>query len=277
VSYKVKAACRPTGQDVRLGLAVVKLQRRQCEQRSPRSRNRARWTGRVRGRRPPATRWRALLPGLRSDVGGRSCKEPPHRTALAGARHRGSARRRRPCGDLSPLPWRTRSVPACRSKSRSSSASASEIRSPQRHSTAISARLRIPVGARDEQARISAIASGSESTSGGRRRGLEAELVDERPAGGASATAICGLGHVCVQERDHVASDGRLVGAVICPSLHTSSQCDVSWKSRRKTGPIRMEMAERRGSGGGALPAAFFVEDQRRRRAHFGRAAREVE
>lgn len=113
---------------------------------------------------------------------------------------------------LSPLPWRTRMVPAWRSTSRSSSASASEIRRPVRHSTAISARLRIPVGARAEQALISAIASGSESTSGGGRRRRQDELVDGLLAGAGSATAIGRWGHAYVQERDHVADDGQLIG-----------------------------------------------------------------
>jgi len=52
--------------------------------------------------------------------------------------------------------------------------------------------LRIPVGARVEHALMSAIASGSVSTSGGRRRGLndaDAE-VDELAAGRGSAAAI---------------------------------------------------------------------------------------
>ncbi len=60
--------------------------------------------------------------------------------------------------------------------SRSSSARASEIRKPERHSTAINARLRTPVGARREHAFISAITSSSVSTSGGRRRDVD---VDE--------------------------------------------------------------------------------------------------
>jgi len=63
------------------------------------------------------------------------------------------------------------------SMSRSSSARASEIRSPERHSTAINARLRTPVGARLEHALMSAIASGSVSTSGGRRRDPDAGEV----------------------------------------------------------------------------------------------------
>jgi hypothetical protein len=105
-------------------------------------------------------------------------------------------------GDLSPLPWRTRIVPAGRSTSRNSSARASEIRRPQRHSTTISARLRIPVDARELQARISAIASGSESTSGGRRRGLE----DEPGAAEASVTIVSlrrELDQQLVGELDH--------------------------------------------------------------------------
>ncbi len=47
----------------------------------------------------------------------------------------------------SPFPCRTLSVPATRSMSRSSRASASATRSPERHRTAISARLRTPLGA----------------------------------------------------------------------------------------------------------------------------------
>jgi len=53
------------------------------------------------------------------------------------------------------------------------------MRSPQRHRTAISARLRTPVGARELHAFKSAIASASDRTSGGRRRDPD-EDEDER-------------------------------------------------------------------------------------------------
>lgn len=86
---------------------------------------------------------------------------------------------------------------------------ASEIRSPERQSTAISARLRIPVGALLEQARMSAIASGSVRTSGGRRRGLEDELVDGLCFDGRSATATGAYGHENVHNRDHMRRSGR--------------------------------------------------------------------
>jgi hypothetical protein len=60
---------------------------------------------------------------------------------------------------LPPLPRCTTSVPDSGSKSFALSASASPIRKPHRHSTAISARLRTPVGARLEQRRISSSTS----------------------------------------------------------------------------------------------------------------------
>ena len=58
-------------------------------------------------------------------------------------------------------------------------------------------RLRIPVGARELQAQISAIASAPVSTSGGRRRGLEDEPVGELLVGDRSAMAIGRGDHVC--------------------------------------------------------------------------------
>ena len=66
---------------------------------------------------------------------------------------------------LPPLPRCTTSVPASGSKSFAFSASASPSRSPQRHSTAISALFRIPVGALLEQRRISSSISPAVSRS----------------------------------------------------------------------------------------------------------------
>jgi hypothetical protein len=70
--------------------------------------------------------------------------------------------------------------------------------------------LRIPVGALDEQALMSAIASGSVSTSGGRRRGLD--VVEELVDGGRSPTAMGAYGHESVHFRDHFAPAGRSNG-----------------------------------------------------------------
>jgi hypothetical protein len=125
-------------------------------------------------------------------------------------------------GDLSPLPWRTRIVPAGRSTSRNSSARASEIRRPQRHSTTISARLRIPVDARELQARISAIASGSESTSGGRRRGLE----DEPGAAEASVTIVSLRRELDQQLSENSTTNGAAISSAsvtVIPPLSSSS------------------------------------------------------
>lgn len=66
---------------------------------------------------------------------------------------------------LPPLPRCTTSVPASGSKSFVFSASASPMRSPQRHSTATSARLRTPVGALLEQRRMSSSISAPVSRS----------------------------------------------------------------------------------------------------------------
>jgi hypothetical protein len=161
------------GQPVRtrgLGLAVVELQRRWCET-SPRSRNRARWTGCVRGRRPPgdASASTTAGPAVRRWRPVRS--EPPHRTAPAGARHRGSARRRRLSGSCPPCRGaHGSSRPAGLSRAaRGPAPRRSAARTPQHRDQRPVAD---PGRRRVEQARISAVASGSESRSGGHRRGL---------------------------------------------------------------------------------------------------------
>jgi len=103
--------------------------------------------------------------------------------------------RRRPYGSCRPCRDAPAACQAFRSKSRSSSDKASAIRRPERHSTAINVRLRIPVDARVEHARISVTTSDSVRTSGGRRRpddvDVDEDRVDEMLAGADSATAIC--------------------------------------------------------------------------------------
>src|SRR5262245_13127003 len=71
---------------------------------------------------------------------------------------------------LFPLPWSTRTERPAGSRSLGKSASASETRSPERKSTARSARLRMPVGARREQAARRASTSARVRGSAGNRR-----------------------------------------------------------------------------------------------------------
>src|SRR5262249_2170061 len=90
---------------------------------------------------------RVFSPGAGDGLCARGFRQSSQRsTASAASLGSGAVRA------LSPFPWSTRSEPPARSRSFGKSASASEMRSPERKSTAKRARLRIPVGARREQA-----------------------------------------------------------------------------------------------------------------------------
>lgn len=96
---------------------------------------------------------------------------------------------------------------------------ASEIRRPQRHRTAVSARLRIPVGARLEQAWMSQIASASVSTSGGRRRAGRLAFVRRRR----------GLREELVDDVVEVGADGRVAAPRACDMRTFSSIRVIFW------------------------------------------------